>query len=212
MRYFIADQHFCHDNLNENMDCRGFESGEAMNEYMIRQWNSRVRRNDEVVILGDFCISTKGDEINAILERLNGRKGLIVGNHDKYLKSRSFDEKLFKWVEPYKEINDNKRKVILSHYPIMCYNGQYRRNEEGLPKTYMLYGHVHNTYDEYLINDFVHQTRQHQRTLMNSEEMAHIPCQMINCFCMFSDYIPLTLDEWIEVDKKRRASIIPQMN
>lgn len=28
---------------------------------------------------------------------------------------------------------------------------------------------------------------------------------MINCFCMFSDYVPLTLDEWIEVDRKRRA-------
>ena len=27
---------------------------------------------------------------------------------------------------------------------------------------------------------------------------------MINCFCMFSDYVPLTLDEWIEVDRKRR--------
>ncbi len=27
---------------------------------------------------------------------------------------------------------------------------------------------------------------------------------MINCFCMFSDYIPLTLDEWIQVDRERR--------
>ena len=30
---------------------------------------------------------------------------------------------------------------------------------------------------------------------------------MINCFCMFSDYVPLTLDEWIEVDRKRRMNI-----
>ena len=56
MRYYIADLHFCHENLNTRMDCRGFESGEAMNEYMIAQWNSRVRKRDEVVILGDFCI------------------------------------------------------------------------------------------------------------------------------------------------------------
>ena len=27
---------------------------------------------------------------------------------------------------------------------------------------------------------------------------------MINCFCMYSDYTPLTLDEWIEADRKRR--------
>ena len=44
MRYYIADLHFCHENLNTRMDCRGFESGEAMNEYMIAQWNSRVRK------------------------------------------------------------------------------------------------------------------------------------------------------------------------
>jgi hypothetical protein len=31
-----------------------------------------------------------------------------------------------------------------------------------------------------------------------------IPCNMINCFCMFSDYIPLTLDDWIRLDKGRR--------
>ena len=60
MRYYIADLHFCHENLNTRMDCRGFESGETMNEYMIAQWNSRVRKRDEVVILGDFCISKKG--------------------------------------------------------------------------------------------------------------------------------------------------------
>ena len=24
---------------------------------------------------------------------------------------------------------------------------------------------------------------------------------MINCFCVYSDYIPLTLDEWIEKEK-----------
>ena len=27
---------------------------------------------------------------------------------------------------------------------------------------------------------------------------------MINCFCMYSDYTPLTLEEWIECDKERR--------
>ena len=37
--------------------------------------------------------------------------------------------------------------------------------------------------------------------------MVGIPCQMINCFCMFSDYVPLTLDEWIQLDKNRRVKI-----
>lgn len=208
MRYYIADLHFCHENLNTRMDCRGFESGEAMNEYMIAQWNSRVRKRDEVVILGDFCISKKGEVANAILERLNGKKYLIIGNHDHFIANKQFDPSRFEWITHYREINDNNRKVILCHYPVMCYNGQYRRNAKGEPKTYMLYGHVHDTYDEYLIDEFQRQTRASTRPVLGKsggEEMVSIPCQMINCFCMFSDYVPLTLDEWIEVDLKRRA-------
>lgn len=204
MRYYIADLHFCHDNLNHRMDCRGFKDGEAMNEYMIDKWNSRVRANDEVIILGDFCVSTKAEEVNNILSRLKGRKHLIIGNHDKFLSLRKFDQSHFKWVADYKEIHDNKRKVILSHYPIMCYNSQYRVDGEGNPKTYMLYGHVHNTYDEILINEYKKMTEKHKRIIHGSEEPVNIPCEMINCFCMFSDYVPLTLDEWIELDRKRR--------
>ena len=71
----------------------------------------------------------------------------------------------------------------------------------------MLYGHVHDTYDEYLIDEFQRQTRASTRPVLGkagTEETVSIPCQMINCFCMFSDYVPLTLDEWIEVDRKRR--------
>ncbi|MBQ9341690.1 MAG: metallophosphoesterase family protein [Lachnospiraceae bacterium] len=207
MRYYIADQHFCHGNLNEKMDCRGFSSTEEMNEYMITQWNSRVRANDEVIILGDFCISTTGKEVNEILARLKGRKYLIVGNHDKYIERRSFDRSHFKGIETYKELKDNKRKVILSHYPIMCYNGQYHYNGGEESTTYMLYGHVHNTYDEILINDYIKEATSRRRLIDNMSREVTIPCNMINCFCMFSDYVPLTLDEWIEVDKKRRESL-----
>ena len=89
----------------------------------------------------------------------------------------------------------------------MCYNGQYRRDSGGIPRTYMLYGHVHNTFDEYLVNDFQNQTRQYLREVRGSEEALQVPCQMINCFCMFSDYVPLTLDEWIQVDRERREKM-----
>ena len=207
MRFYISDLHFGHSRLNETMDCRGFASGEAMDEYMIRQWNSRVHQGDEVVILGDFCLSRDIAEINALLGRLMGKKYLIIGNHDRYLQKESFDRSAFEWIEYYKELNDNKRKIILSHYPIMCYNGQYRRNGEGEPKVYMLYGHVHNTFDEYIVNEHMKQVGQYKRTVRGSSDMVSIPCRMINCFCMFSDYVPLTLDEWIELDKKRRAKI-----
>ena len=230
VRYYIADLHFYHENLNQHMDCRGFESADAMNEYMIARWNSRVRNNDEVVILGDFSISPNGSEVNRILERLQGKKFLIRGNHERYLESRKFDPGHFGWIEDYKELRDNKRKVILSHYPIMCYNGQYRVHDSGgkvgtqsvpfspnalrsvspayagtTPVTYMLYGHVHNTFDEWLINEYVNKVQASKTVTRDSSEAVPIPCRMINCFCMFSDYVPLTLDEWIRVDEARRS-------
>ena len=208
MRYYIADLHFCHSRLNDIMDCRGFESEEAMNEYMIKQWNSRVRPGDEVVILGDFCLSKDMEVVNNLIERLRGKKYLVVGNHDSFLENKDFNHNSFEWIENYKELKDNKRKVILSHYPIMCYNGQYRRSEDGESKVYMLYGHVHNTFDEYLINQHIKEIGKYKRSVRGSEDMVSIPCSMINCFCMFSDYVPLTLDEWIEVDKKRRENIV----
>ena len=105
-------------------------------------------------------------------------------------------------------MGDHKRKVVLCHYPVFCYNGQFKVDEQGNPKTYMLYGHVHDTYDEVLLQQFQQITRASKRKMMNSEEVASIPCNMINCFCMYSDYVPLTLDEWIENEKKRREKFI----
>ncbi len=204
MRYYISDMHFFHESLNVQMDNRGFESLEQMHEYMIKQWNKKVRRGDDVVILGDFSMG-KGTETNEILQRLNGAKYLIEGNHDKFLNDRKFDKTLFRWIKPYEELKDNKRKIILSHYPIMFYNGQNRLDSEGNPKSYMLYGHVHNTYDEYFVDKFQREIRETMRPMSDGDD-RRIPCHMINCFCMFSDYTPLSLDEWIENDKMRRGT------
>ena len=205
MRYYIADPHFFHGNLNTQMDCRGFSSTEAMNEYMVQKWNGKVRRNDEVVILGDFSWGGP-EETNALLNRLNGRLYLIQGNHDRFLKNNKYDSSRFVWVRPYEEMLDNRRKVILCHYPILCYNGQYRLNEKGEPTVYMLYGHVHDTYDQRLVEQFQEITR--NSTRKNMDDMVRpIPSNMINCFCMYSDYAPLTLDEWIVCDRKRREQL-----
>ena len=201
MRYYIADPHFFHGALNTKMDRRGFESVEAMNEYMLRQWNRKVRKNDEVVILGDLSWG-KAEETNELLERLNGRLYLIQGNHDRFLKNKDYNAGRFVWIKPYEELQDNKRKVILCHYPIMCYNGQYRVDENGNPKVYMLYGHVHDTQDQRLLERFQAITRE-TASVSPDGTARQIPCNMINCFCMYSDYMPLTLDEWIECERRR---------
>ncbi len=206
MRYYISDLHFYHEGLLTKMDKRGFGSCEEMHDYILKKWNQKVRQQDDVVILGDLSME-HGKLTSSLLEQLNGKLYLIKGNHDTYLKDRRFDASRFEWIKDYEELNDNKRKVILSHYPIFCYNGQFRRDKEGKPKTYMLYGHVHNTQDELLVNEFINRTRKtmHRNPVDGEERM--LPCQMINCFCMFSDYTPLSLDEWIETDKKRRAHL-----
>ncbi len=206
MRYFISDLHFYHESLLTKMDKRGFSSCEEMNEYIIKQWNAKVGQQDEVVILGDVSME-RGKKTGEILARLNGKLSLILGNHDTYLKDRHFDSSIFEWIRPYAELRDNKRKIVLSHYPVFCYHGQYRRNEKGEPNTYMLYGHVHDTQDERLVDRFIQETERTYHKPPSGGEALPIPCQMINCFCMFSDYTPLSLEEWIETDKKRREKM-----
>ncbi len=183
MRYYIADLHFFHEKLNTHMDRRGFPSAEAMNAYMIQQWNSRVRKKDEVYILGDLSYGTV-EQTNEVLAQLQGKLYLLEGNHDKLVYKTGFDRERFEWIRPYAELHDNHRKIVLCHYPILCYNGQYRLDHQQSPRSFMLHGHVHNTAD--------------MDRLQQSEALfkKEIPCELYNCFCMYSDYVPWSLEEW----------------
>ena len=203
MRYYIADCHFFHENINHRMDNRGFSNAEEMNEYMIKKWNGKVRRNDEVVILGDLSLA-RAEPTNEILKRLNGRLYLLVGNHDKWVKQPGANLSRFQWVKDYAEMADDGRKVVLCHYYIPTYNGQYRRDKNGIPKTWMLFGHVHNTLDMKYIDDYQDRVRKQERKAEGYDGVQNVPSQAINCFCMYSDYEPLALDEWIELEKTRR--------
>ena len=206
-KLYIADCHFYHRRLNTEMDRRDFACVEEMNDHMIRQWNAKVHPNDTVYILGDFSMAD-GFQTSGVLRSLHGKKHLILGNHDeRYLKDKHFEDALLQSVQPYLEIRDRGRAVILSHYPVFCYKGQYRRDKQGNALTYMLYGHVHNTHDERLIHRFIMETRSTSVMSRHATAPETIPCNMINCFCMFSDYQPMTLDEWIETDRKRREAL-----
>lgn len=185
------------------MDKRGFSDALEMNEYMIKKWNNKVRRNDEVVILGDLSLA-RANPTNEILGRLNGRLYLLVGNHDKWVRQSGANLGRFQWVKDYAEMADDGRKVVLGHYYIPTYNGQYRRNQDGTPKTWMLFGHVHNTLDMKYIDDYQDTVRKQVRKAEGYEGLQNVPSQAINCFCVYSDYTPLTLDEWIEIEKTRR--------
>lgn len=205
-KLYISDLHFYHGNLNHQMDMRGFDDEYQMNAYMISQWQEHVHAQDEVYLLGDFSVG-RGEMTNEILRQLPGKKYLVIGNHDHFLDDKAFDQGLLQWAKPYAKVKDRKRDVILSHYPIFCYDGQYHMNGDGTSKTYMLYGHVHNSADEVLVDSFIKKTRVTLRQSKHVTEPHPIPCNMINCFCMYSDYVPLTLDEWIALDEKRRKEM-----
>lgn len=182
MNYYIADTHFRHSNILK-FDSRPFFTLEEMEKEMIENWNNTVTKNDIVYILGDFCWG-KEDEWLEILQQLKGHKVLIRGNHD--LKNPSAKLKnMFQDIKDYKEITDNGRHVIMSHYPMMFYKGAYDK------KTFMLCGHVHTTREDRFLE---HWRFELTKTKINSGDSYG---NIINVGCMkpYMDYTPRTLDK-----------------
>ena len=70
----------------------------------------------------------------------------------------------------------------------------------------MLHGHIHKTQDQIYLDDYQNYV-QNQKHISISGNEENVPCQFLNCFCMYSDYIPMTLDEWIKIDQKRRMKL-----
>lgn len=100
-KFFISDTHFFHENIIQ-FSGRPFANADLMNEYMIEEWNKRVKPQDKVYHLGDVGLGFKGEDkkLDRLLKRLNGHKRLIVGNHDN-LKSPALHgnfEKIELWM------------------------------------------------------------------------------------------------------------------
>lgn len=134
MNYYIADTHLGHFNIIR-FSKRPFKSVEEMDEAIIKKWNAKVTNEDDVYIIGDF--SYKGGNPDKYLKRLNGKKHLITGNHDRSVISDC--RKYFVEICDYKELNENGKRLVLFHYPIVDWNGRYSGS-------YHFYGHVHNTF------------------------------------------------------------------
>jgi len=76
--YFTSDLHLGHENIID-LSNRMFFSIERMDDTIIKNWNSIVRDEDVVYILGDFCFK----RFSHYWKQLKGNKVLIKGNHDK---------------------------------------------------------------------------------------------------------------------------------
>lgn len=138
MKTFVtSDLHFGHTNIMKFCPkTRGhFTDVTQMNEQMVADWNAIVGQDDLTYILGDvaFCAAPKAAEY---LNRLNGRKILVEGNHDrKALRDPSF-RNAFIEVHKYLEVNYAGHKICMFHYPIAEWNQMHRGSLH-------FYGHLH---------------------------------------------------------------------
>ena len=145
--FFISDTHFGHANMLQftNYDgtrMRPFNSIEELDELMIENWNEMVKPTDKIYHLGDVVYRCKNRD--QIMQRLNGEKVLIKGNHDR--DQLGWYMKYFKDIRGTFHIDGN---YLLGHFPIHPDSkGRFVRQ---------LHGHCHAQTvmkKEYLIVDF----------------------------------------------------------
>ena len=130
--WFTADTHFSHNNIIKYSN-RPFASKFEMNSKLMENWNIKINQDDTVYHLGDFCFADE-QEGQSILDRLNGKKHLIIGNHDKAgVKLKGWES-----VQHYKEINVDGQFIVLCHYAMRVWNKSHH-------SAWQLYGHSHGS-------------------------------------------------------------------
>jgi calcineurin-like phosphoesterase family protein len=153
-----------------------------MDETMVKNWNDRVKQNDRVYHLGDVVINRKA---LPILNRLNGRKCLVKGNHDIF--------KLNDYLPYFDDIRSYRvfpeLGLICSHIPVhpAQLESRFKRN---------IHGHLHSNYimkDVYKGNTF------------NSITLEHIPFyekaldeRYVNICVEKTNFAPISLEEILE--------------
>lgn len=103
--FITSDTHFGHEACctvftqpDGETPLRPFDNAEEMNEQMIQRWNEVVKPEDTVYHLGDVVMNKS---FLPIVARLNGRKRLVMGNHEGERKGKTstdlskYFEKLF---------------------------------------------------------------------------------------------------------------------
>lgn len=178
--FFTSDLHIGHKNAI-SLDNRPFETVEEMDAELIRRWNNKVTADDTVYILGDFLWTTREKGAVSIINKLNGRKILIKGNHETVLRNKKACE-CFEDIKDYAEIvvklsDGTKQRCVLSHYFIPFYNGHFR-------------GAIH-------LHGHSHESAEHFEELKIAKELNEkgFPNRIFNVGCMLWNYEPVTLDE-----------------
>ena len=132
--WFTADYHLNHENIIKYCN-RPFKTLEHMNNTIIKNHNARVKPEDWVFFLGDFCFKNslggkKGEGLpqkaEYFIKQLNGNFIFIKGNHDRNNSLKTIVEKVI--------IRYGGKRICLVHNPIHIDN-RFDIN---------FVGHVHN--------------------------------------------------------------------
>lgn len=134
--WFISDTHFFHGNMmkflrEDGTPVRSFDSVEEMNDIIAFRWNTLISPNDKVYHLGDVTFKY-GEPFADLMRQLNGKKRLILGNHDRIKGTNLIN--FFERVELWRPFG--AEGFFASHVPI---------NPENFPgKTFFqVHGHIH---------------------------------------------------------------------
>ena len=129
--FFTSDLHLGHAKLLSFRSERYkklFPTVEHWNEFIVKQWNSRIGKKSIVWVLGDV---NWGDDVLKLFHELNGRKRLVLGNHD--------DHDMRKYLPYFERIAGVTKKydLVMSHVPIhpqeLCFRW-----------TTNVHGHIHH--------------------------------------------------------------------
>lgn len=143
--WFTSDLHFWHKNICKYCN-RPFKTVEEMNQAIIDNWNSVVKDDDVVFVLGDigFCGM---ERLRPLVSQLKGNIYLIQGNHD----SDNVAEALYRegYIVNYSRlelitiIEDEEcpnQDLTLCHFPMI----DWYNKEKG---AWMIHGHQHQMPD-----------------------------------------------------------------
>lgn len=137
MIWFSADAHFYHSNILKFQN-RPFRDIAHMHEMMIGWHNELVAPDDDVYLLGDFAFGGP-QQVNRVIDRLNGSLHLVPGSHDKRYNEWNLDV-----LPPIYELNGcmgntgwNKiMPIVLCHYAMRV----WPKSHHG---SWHLFGHSH---------------------------------------------------------------------
>jgi len=126
---------------------RGYKSAKDHNEGLVKNWNSKANENTIGFLLGDTIFGMGGAEkLKDLFNKLKFKELYICGgNHTacfwQLLQECSeniyeFYGKKVTFYPNYFETFINGQPVVMSHYPILSFNGQGKGS-------FMLFAHVH---------------------------------------------------------------------